>query len=145
MEISSFNSTYRKKIATVQTVVEQKVDAGDENIGKIICVNTNVNLDNIEMLNGEAYYNGIITFDTLYTNEQGNLITNQVSTDLNGKITDETINANMVPVYKAEVANVTINNAQANGFKVSATVEITLQAYVDDQVSSYEEIGRAHV
>lgn len=138
MEINSFNSTYRKKIAVIQTSVEQKIDAEEVNIGKIICVNANVNLENIEMLNGEAYYNGIVTFDSIYTDEQGNLIVNQSNTDLNGKITDDTINANMVPVYKAEIVNVTINNATSNGFKVVANIEMTLEAYVDDQVSSYD-------
>ena len=138
MEINTFNSTYRKRVAVIQTSVEQKIDSDNVNIGKIICVNANVNLDNIEMLNGEAYYNGVVTFDSLYTDEQGNLLVNQSTTDLNGKITDESINANMLPVYKAEIVNVTISNATSNGFRVNASVEITLDAFVDDSVSSYE-------
>ena len=138
MEINTFNSTYRKRVAVIQTSVEQTIDSDNVNIGKIICVNANVNLDNIEMLNGEAYYNGVVTFDSLYTDEQGNLLVNQSTTDLNGKITDESINANMLPVYKAEIVNVTISNATSNGFRVNASVEITLDAFVDDSVSSYE-------
>lgn len=138
MEINSFNSTYRKKVAVLQTSVEQKIDAKQTNIGKIICVNATSCLDNIELLNGEAYYNGVVTFDCLYTDEQGNLLTSQSTADFNGKYTDETINANMTPIYKVETINVTISNAKNDGFMVNATLEITLDAFVDDVVSPYE-------
>ena len=138
MEINYFNSTFRKRVSVFQTVVEQKIDAEEVNIGKIICVNANAYLDNIEMLNGEAYYNGNVTFASLYTDEQGNLLTNTQTADFNGKITDDTINANMTPIYKVEVVNIAISNAKTDGFKVSATLEITLDAFVDDAISSYE-------
>lgn len=139
METNNFNSTYRKRIDVVQNVVEQKIEPeNDVNIGKILCVNAKAYLDNVEVLNGEAYYNGEVVFDALFTDEQGNIINQTLNSNLQGKIENDTLNANMLPIYKVEVVNVSIQNASASGLKASATVEITLDCLVNDEISVFD-------
>lgn len=138
MEINSLNSTFRKRVAVVQTVVEQKIEPeADVNIGKILCVNAKAYLENVEVLNLEAYYSGEVVFDAVFTDEHGNLISQTVSADLQGKIQDETLNASMYPIYKVEVVNVSINNASASSIRVNATIEITLDCLVNDVIYPY--------
>lgn len=139
METNNFNSTYRKRIDVVQNIIEQKIEPEDNvNIGKILCVNAKAYLDNVEILNGEAYYSGEVVFDVLFTDEQGNIINQTLTSNLQGKIENDTLNANMLPIYKVEVVNVSIQNASASGLRASATVEITLDCLVSDEVCSFD-------
>lgn len=138
METNSFVSTYRKRIDVVQNSVEQKLETnGDVAIAKVLCVNANACLDNIEVLNGEAYYSGEVVFDVVYTDEQGNLLNLTETANLQGKIENDFLNSTMLPVYKVEVVNVSIQNVSENALKVNAIVEITLDCLVNDNIEPY--------
>ena len=126
MEVNSFVSTIRKRIEVVQNNIEQKFEIdGEENIGKILCVNAEACVDSVEVLNGEAYYNGEVVFDAIVTDEQGNIMNLKEKAVLSGKIENNILNASMLPIYKVEVVNVTIQNPSSKGLKANALIELT--------------------
>ena len=136
MEVNSFVSTIRKRIEVVQNNIEQKFEIdGEENIGKILCVNAEACVDSVEVLNGEAYYNGEVVFDAIVTDEQGNIMNLKEKAVLSGKIENNILNASMLPIYKVEVVNVTIQNPSSKGLKANALIELTLDCYVNEEVS----------
>lgn len=138
METNSFVSTYRKRVGVVQNSVEQKLEPeNDVNISKVLCVNARACIDQVEVLNGEAVYTGEVVFDAVVTDEQGNLVTITEKTNFQGKIENDILNATMLPIYKVEVVNVTIQNASSSGLKVTALVELTLDVLVNDQVTPF--------
>ena len=142
METNSFVSTYRKRIDVVQNSVEQKLEpASDVSIGKILCVNANACIENVEVLNGEAYYNGEVVFNAVLTDEQGNLFNVMETSPLQGKIENNFLNATMLPIYKVEVVNVSIQNASSSGLKANALVEITLDCLASDTINSFVPTG----
>ena len=134
METVTISSALRKRIGTVQNVVEQRLEPKEEqSIVKVLGVDAKAYVNNIEVLNGEANYTLTVVFNANYLNQNGEICTISEKTSTNGKFEDNTLTSQMDPLYKVEVVDVAILNANSTDIKVEATVELTLDC-VDNTV-----------
>lgn len=138
METVTISSALRKRIGTVQNVVEQRLEPKDEQtIVKVLGVDAKAYVNNIEVLNGEANYSLTVVFDATYLNQNGEVCTTSEKTTTNGKFEDNTLTSQMDPLYKVEIVDVAILNANSTDIKVEATVELTLDCMDNTVLEPY--------
>lgn len=138
METITISSALRKRIGTVQNVVEQRLEPKDEQtIVKVLGVDAKAYVNNIEVLNGEANYSLTVVFDATFLNENGEICSTSEKTTTNGKFEDNTLNSQMDALYKVEVVDVAIISASSNDIKVEATVELTLDCIENATLEPY--------
>lgn len=127
METTTISSALRKRIGTVQNVVEQRLEAKDDStIAKVLGVDAKAYVSNFEVLNGEATYTINVLFEATYLTDSGEICATSEKSQVNGKFENNTLNAQMDALYKAEVVDISIENANSSDIKVEATLEITL-------------------
>lgn len=138
METNMISSSFRKKVGTVQQVVEQRLEPENDNtIKKILCVNAKSYIDSMEILNGEANFGATVVFDVMYLNENNEPMMMSEKAQVSGKIEDNTLNSMMQPLYKVEVVDTSIENASSTDVKVNATIEVCLDAIVSEEVEPF--------
>ena len=135
MKTDKITSAYRKNLGEHQFVVDvsmQKMDEGG--ISKVLSATSEANIDEIEMLNGEAHYSGEATFSLLYVDENGENHVLSETVDISGKLENEHITPTMKPIYTLEVVEIKVNNASDDTVKLSATLNLKLDAYDVEEV-----------
>lgn len=139
METNTKSSAYRINVGAVQNNVEEQFEFNAEDaIGKILCVNANAFIEQIEILEKEANYSGYVVFDVLYTSQNGDLLTLKQKSNFAGKLQNERLNVNMQPIYKTEIVDVSILSASSNNLAVQATVELNLDVLEIDNIEMFE-------
>ena len=138
MKTDKITSAYRKNLGEHQFVVDvsmQKMDEGG--ISKVLSATSEANVDEIEMLNGEAHYSGKVVFNLLYVDENGENHILSETVDISGKLENEQITPTMKPVYAVEVVEIKVNSVSDDVVKISVTLNLKLDAY---QVEDVEEV-----
>lgn len=138
METVTISSALRKRIGTVQNVVEQRLEPKDEQvISKVLGVEAKAYVNSIEVLNGEATYQIAVVFDATYLTDDGKLQCVSDKALVNGKMENNTLNAQMDAMYKVEVVDTSIQNASSTDIKVETTVELTLDCMENASLEPY--------
>lgn len=127
MEMDTISSAFRKKVGTVQAVAEQRLEPQNEqNIDKVLGVDATGYINSFEVLNGEANWTANVVFNATYLTEKGEIFSMSETTNVSGKFDDNTLSSLMEPLYKLEVVDVSIENANNSDVRVQATVEVSL-------------------
>lgn len=127
MEMDTISSAFRKKVGTVQAIAEQRLEPQNEqNIDKVLGVDATGYITSFEVLNGEANWTADIVFNATYLTETGEIYSMRETTNVSGKFDDNTLSSTMEPLYKLEVVDVSIENANSTDVRVQATVEVGL-------------------
>lgn len=135
MKTDKITSSYRKNLGENQFVVDvsmQKMDEGD--ISKVLSATSEAYVDEIEMLNGEAHYSGAVVFNLLYVDENGQNHVLSEEVNINGKFENDAINPLTKPIYTVEVVEVKVNNVGDEGAKLTATINLKLDAMQTEEV-----------
>lgn len=144
MEKSTLSSTYRKHIGTTQTSVSATLMAENGvSIGKILCVNTKACVENVEVLSGEARFSGTLTFEALFTSENGEFFTSTQSLPFTEKLEDSSLSPSMQPIYKVEVVESNITRASNADIEITATIEVPLDCILTDEVEEVCDCGES--
>ena len=135
MKTDKITSSYRKNLGEHQFVVDVLMQKnGEENISRVLGANSEAYIDEIEMLNGEAHYNGAVVFNLLYVDENGENHVLSEKVDLNGKVENDQITPLMKPIYFIEVVETKIDSADTDGAKIHATLNLKLDAVNCEEV-----------
>ena len=127
MEMDTISSAFIKKVGTVQAVAEQRLEPQNEqNIDKVLGVDATGYINSFEVLNGEANWTANVVFNATYLTETGEICSMSETTNVTGKFDDNTLSSLMEPLYKLEVVDVSIENANSSDVRVQATVEVSL-------------------
>lgn len=129
------NSTYRKKIDTIQNNVSMELQA-DNNIAKILCTKADSIITNYEALNGELKFNGKVCYCVTYINENGEFFTLQDSADFNGKIENENIGINFVPMFNSEIVELKVSST-SDEVKITSVVETSVDGLITETLNYY--------
>lgn len=125
--MDTISSAFRKKVGTVQAVAEQRLEPQNEHgIDKVLGVDATGYIDSFEVLNGEANWAANIVFSATYLAETGEICSMSETSTITGKFDDNTLSSLMEPLYKLEVVDVSIENANSSDVRVQATVEVGL-------------------
>lgn len=129
------NSTFRKKLDTIQNTVSTELQA-DNNIAKILCSKASSAITNYEALNGELRYTGTVCFSTTYTNELGEFFTISGQENFNGKIENENITVNFVPMFSSDVIELKVNSSN-DEVKLTSVVETNVDGLFTEGINYY--------
>jgi len=129
------NSTYRKKLGTIQNNVSTELQA-ENNIAKILCSKASAVITNYESLNGELKFNGLVCFCVTYTNELGEFFTLSGSEGFSNKIENENININFVPMFNVETIELKVDST-SDEVKLSSTIETNIDGLFTDTLNYY--------
>ena len=125
--MDTISSAFRKKVGTVQAVAEQRLEPQNEqNIDKVLGVDATGYVSSLEVLNGEANWTANVVFNVTYLATTGEICSMSETTSVAGKFDDNTLSSLMEPLYKLEVVDVSIENANNSDVKVQATIEVSL-------------------
>lgn len=125
--MDTISSAFRKKVGTVQAVAEQRLEPQNEqNIDKVLGVDATGYVSSLEVLNGEANWTANVVFNVTYLATTGVICSMSETTSVAGKFDDNTLSSLMEPLYKLEVVDVSIENANNSDVKVQATIEVSL-------------------
>ena len=135
MKTDKITSSYRKNLGEHQFVVDVSMQKEEEgNISKVLSATSEVYIDEIEMLNGEAHYSGAAVFNLLYVDENGQTQVLSDEVDISGKLENDLINPLMKPIYTVEVVEVKVENVSDDTIKLKTTINLKLDAISTEEV-----------
>lgn len=136
MEQNTINSTFRKNLGAVQNEVSTTLSA-ESTIAKILCSRATSVINNFEAINGEIKFNGTVCFKVIYANELGEILSLENSENFAGRLENENITTNSLPLFKTDVIELKVNSS-SDDVKLNATVETLIEGLLTDSLNSYD-------
>lgn len=129
------NSTYRKNISSIQNNVST-LFTNENSVVKILCSRAKSVITSYEALNGELKFNGEVCFSVLFINENNEFITLKETEKFSGRIEDEKITVNFIPVFSSDVIELK-TSFSGDEIRVNGVVETVIEGIISESINYY--------